>query len=88
MSLPTLALYDENGTPYRLGDGRMLADLHPDDVRTVLGVFETYDQPGASREDAMARALESWRGCRVRRAVEDRMARRRAAGIVVSGSLR
>jgi hypothetical protein len=73
---------------YKLEDGRLLRDMSGDDVREVLGVFDTYDQPGASREDAMAHALEAWRACRVKRALEDRLARRRAEGVVYSGSLR
>lgn len=87
MSLPTLALYDENGTPYRLADGRLIRDLHPDDVRDVLAVFDTYAD-SIPREDAVAHALEAWRACRMKRALEDCRARRRAEGVVVSGSLR
>ena len=64
---------------YRLADGRVLPDMHADDVAEVLGLFETYTSaPSMSAEDAMALALAGWRACRERRAIQERAAQRRA----------
>lgn len=42
---------------YKLEGGGSIPDLHADDVREVLGVFETYASDGAPLLDAMAHAL-------------------------------
>lgn len=62
---------------YRLASGLMIEDLHPDDVREVLGVYETYEGH-VSGEDAMAHALAAFRAARERRRLRDRYAGIRA----------
>ena len=62
---------------YRLADGRVIEDMHPDDVAEVLGVFEAYAGSSMSAVDAMAHALVGFRACRERRAIQERAAARR-----------
>lgn len=63
-------------TDYRLESGVQIPDMNGDDVREVLGVFETYASDGAPLLDAMAHALVTWRICRARRAIEEKRAER------------
>lgn len=63
-------------TDYRLEGGVQIPDMNGDDVREVLGVFETYASDGAPLLDAMAHALVTWRICRARRAIEEKRAER------------
>lgn len=65
-------------TDYRLEGGVQIPDMHADDVREVLGVFETYASDGAPLLDAMAHGLVQWRICRARRAAQEKAAARRA----------
>ncbi len=75
------------GTPYRLATGETIPDMHPDDVVAVASVIEDFAERGACFADAVAHGLATWRACRERRALLERVAARQE-GVVVSSSFR
>ncbi len=75
------------GTPYRLASGETIPDMHPEDVVAVASVIEDFAERGAAFSDAVAHGLATWRACRERRALLERVAARQTR-VIVSSSFR
>ncbi len=72
---------------YCLATGETIPDMHQDDVVAVASVIEDFAERGACFSDAVAHGLATWRACRERRALLERVAARQTR-VVVSSSFR